>query len=200
MPDKDKDKDKDRADNLNQNDKSNEEESDKDKNKAKKSLISSRLAKFLIYSFLCLFLIFLVILISILVVKYETSNFDLNYNQVDLNKSISEPKDIYEIPEFKLALDKSPKDSMTTIVQIKLFIAYKQGDQSVLNEIIQRKEQIKDRIQFIISSKTYDQISTARFREDFLKEDLLYGLNSILSEEILDIYFDTFVISRIQGN
>lgn len=110
-----------------------------------------------------------------------------------------EAKDVYTVPEFKLALDKKEDESMTTIVQVKLGVAYPKDDQQTLTDIIKRKEQLRDRIQYVIARKGYDEINTALSREEKLKQDLLYELRKIVNGEILDIYFDTFVISRVPG-
>lgn len=110
-----------------------------------------------------------------------------------------EAKDVYIIPEFKLALDKKEEESMSTIVQVKLGVAYPKDDQQTLTDIIKRKEQLRDKIQYVIARKSYDEINTAQAREEKLKQDLLYELRKIVNGEILDIYFDTFVISRVPG-
>ena len=115
----------------------------------------------------------------------------------DISTDVSIPKDVYVIPELKLALDNNGEDSMNTILQVKIALAYEKENQSVLNEIINRKEQIRDRVQYVIAKKSYQEISTAESREQTLKKDLLYELRNIMNGEILDIYYDTFVISRI---
>ncbi|MDH5681047.1 MAG: flagellar basal body-associated FliL family protein [Spirochaetota bacterium] len=109
------------------------------------------------------------------------------------------PRDVYQVPEFKLALDKKDEESMTTIVQVKLGLAYEAENQLILDEIIKRKQQIRDKVQYVIARKSYEEISSSTNREEILKEDLRNALNSIIEGEILDIYFDTFVISRVPG-
>ncbi len=108
------------------------------------------------------------------------------------------PRGVYTLPEFKLAIKKED-DSYTTIVQVKLGIAYEKDNQEVLNELITRKVQLLDTVQFILAKKTYEEIITYDKREEGLKKDLLKALRQIIEGEIFDIYFDKFVIARIQS-
>ncbi len=116
-----------------------------------------------------------------------------------IKSAVSKPRDTYALKEFKLYLDKKEDESMATIVQVKLSLVYESGNQKILDEIIKRKEQIVDRVQYIISKKSYQEISTSVAREELLKKDLLYSLNSMMEAEILDIYFEQFIIQRIPG-
>ena len=107
--------------------------------------------------------------------------------------------DVYQVPEFKLPLDKQDDESRTTIVQAKIGIAYEKDNQQIVNEIIARKAQIQDKIQYVIASKKYEEINTARGREE-LKKDIVYAINSIMTEgEVQNVFFSTFVISAISG-
>ncbi len=112
---------------------------------------------------------------------------------------VTAPRSVYPIPEFKLPLDKKPGENLATIVQVKLGIAYEKDNRQVEDELIKRKEQIKDKVQYIIAKKSYAEISTATSREELLKKDLIYALREIVDGEIFDIYFDKFVIARIAG-
>ncbi|GMT49464.1 MAG: hypothetical protein IEMM0008_1003 [bacterium] len=113
--------------------------------------------------------------------------------------SVTAARDVYSIPEFKLPLDKKDGESFSTIVQVELVIAYEKNNRKVEDELIKRKEQIKDKVQYIIAKKSYEEISTATSREELLKKDLLYALRQIIEGEIFDIYFSKFVIARVAG-
>ncbi len=112
---------------------------------------------------------------------------------------VSAVRSVYAIPEFKLPLDKEVGESFSTIVQVELGIAYEKDNRQVEDELIKRKEQIKDKVQYIIAKKKYEEISTATSREELLKKDLLYALREIIEGEIFDIYFNKFVIARVAG-
>ena len=164
----------------------------------KKGFLTKGWIKFLNYLGLGLGVICLSILVSIIVYELKSREGIVPYTN-DISTDVSIPKDVYVIPELKLALDNNGEDSMNTILQVKIALAYEKENQSVLNEIINRKEQIRDRVQYVIAKKSYQEISTAESREQTLKKDLLYELRNIMQGEILDIYYDTFVISRIPG-
>ncbi len=117
----------------------------------------------------------------------------------DRRFDVSVPRSVYPIPEFKLPLIKKKGESLTTIVQVKLGIAYEKDNRQVEDELIKRKEMIKDKVQYIIAKKSYEEISTATNREEFLKKHLIYELRQIIEGEIFDIYFDKLVIARIAG-
>lgn len=147
-------------------------------------------------------LFFGVLFVSVVsaIVVYELRGADAPMRDILREVSVAVPVlDVYSLPEFKLALDQRGEESLTTIVQVKMGLAYESGNQRILDEIIQRKDQIQDRVQYVVARKSYDEISTADSREEILKQDLLYALENVLEAEVLDVYFDTFVITRIPG-
>lgn len=67
-----------------------------------------------------------------------------------------------------------------------------QGD-NVQNEIDKRKAQIRDIIIIILSSKTYDEVSS-REGKDVLKNEIKDTLNAFLTKgKILNVYFTEFI-------
>ena len=105
----------------------------------------------------------------------------------------------YQIPEFKLPLDQKDVKGRTIIVQAKIGFGYNKDNQIIVNEVIKRKAQIQDKIQYVIASKKPEEINTAKRREQ-LKKDITDAINSIMTEgKIEDIHFKTFVISAISG-
>lgn len=175
-----------------------EEEEEEGKKEEKKGLPESWI-KILTYSAVIFVAVLISILFTLLYVELKPSTAISSYSRSPL-RSVAAPRDVYLIPEFKLALDKRVNEAMTTIVQVKLGLAYEADNQQVLNEIIKRKEQIRDKVQYIIAKKRYEDVDTSESREKRLKKDLKYELNKIMkSGKILNIYFDTFVISRVAG-
>ncbi|MDH4128220.1 MAG: flagellar basal body-associated FliL family protein [Spirochaetota bacterium] len=176
-----------------------EEEEEGKKEEEKKGLLSEKWIKLLTYVGLFLGVILVAIISAYLVYELKKDS-QVSSPLREGMRPIARPKGVYELPEFKLALDKEDEESMSTIVQVKLGLAYIRNNQKIIDEIIKRKEQIIDRVQFVIARKKYEDINRADRREKDLKEDLKTELNKIMQEgEIEDIYFDTFVISRVPG-
>ncbi len=176
-----------------------DDDDEKQEDEKKEKVLSVNIIKYLTYLGLVLGVILISIVSSIIVNQFWGTTSQVPPYQRKIRPTPPPPRATYEIPEFKLPLDKKEDENITTIVQVKLSLAYKKDDQQTLNEIINRKEQIKDRIQFIIAKKKYEDISTARRREEDLKKDLIDKINNIMENQIFDIYFDVFVISRIPG-
>ncbi len=178
-----------------------DEDEEEDKPEEEKKGLSESIVKYLIYLGLVLGVILISVVSSIIVNKYYGQAKPVVSDYRTAKTDTLPPKAVYEIPEFKLALDKKDDESMTTIVQVKLSLAYAKdnNEQATLNEIIARKEEIRDKIQYVIAKKKYEDIKIARKRDEDLKDDLKYEINKILNKEVLDVYFHTFVISRTQG-
>ncbi len=159
--------------------------------------ISELLARFGPYVAVILVSVGISVLVSWLIFDSRKGTATSSYS--DRRFDVIAPRSVYPIPEFKLPLDKKDGESLATIVQVKLGIAYEKDNRQTEDELIKRKEQIKDKVQYIIARKSYEDISTATSRDELLKKDLIYALREIIEGEIFDIYFDKFVIARIAG-
>jgi len=177
-----------------------EEEEGEQEEQKKGFLGGQQWTKMLMYTAGILVVIIISVITSVFINQWIGATQQTMPFKTTVPSTATPPRAVYTLPEFKLALDKKEEESMTTIVQVKLALAYEKDNQQIINEIIARKEQIRDRVQYVIAKKKYEDINVARSREEQLKQDLLYMVNSIMTEgEILDVYFDQFVVSRIPG-
>ena len=68
-----------------------------------------------------------------------------------------------------------------------------EGDGNIVSEIDNRKAQIKDFIIIILSSKTYEEISTKEGK-DFLRNEIKDNINTFLSKgKITNVYFTELI-------
>lgn len=177
-----------------------DEEEEEEGKEEEKSGFSENIIKYLTYIGLFLGVVLISVVSAIVVNKFFGTAETAPGFQRGISAQAAPPKGVYPLKEFKLPLDKNEDESVMTIVQVNLALAYEKDNQQVLDDIIARKAQIEDKIQYVISSKKYDEINSAEKREKDLKRDLLYHLNNLMSEEsILDVYFSNFVISRVPG-
>ncbi len=106
-------------------------------------------------------------------------------------------------------LDKEKSEDVGKVIPLETFIVNLAGSkgrkvlkvnmeleikgQDVIQEIDNRKAQIRDFIIIILSSKTYDEVSTKEGK-DFLRNEIKDQVNSFLSKgKIMNVYFTELI-------
>lgn len=113
---------------------------------------------------------------------------------------IKENFSVFPLPSFRIVLDKSEDERLTSIVQVELALAYKSEKEEFVQELNTRKQQIRSIVRYVTEQNKYKQVSTVEKRHHTLKKELKKAINDVLIEgRILDIFFNTFVITRIPG-
>lgn len=120
-------------------------------------------------------------------------------------QSIIDPRAYSEIPiysthnldQFVVTLDRTDESQRTTSVTVDLVLAYPPNNQAVDTELNNRRAQIADHIQSVISRKRYEDINRADKRQTILKYELINEINSLLTNKgVVDIYITKFEITR----
>lgn len=163
--------------------------------------LSNTVIKILLGSILFLALIFVTGFVSYVVNMMlpapQITEFELS--QPSVRTRTLEYK-YYPIPSFKLNLNPTGEEggTSTTYVTVTMYLAYAQENREVELELQQREQELRHKILYVIGSQSYEDINTAREREEFLKRKLITELNKIMEKpnSILDIFFTEFNISR----
>jgi flagellar basal body-associated protein FliL len=108
-------------------------------------------------------------------------------------------KGIFRTKEFNITLDATPEDDKSIIVKTEIYLAYKKDHLDLKEELENRKKELEDRIQLIISSKDLYDINSADKREYALKKELINEVNSLLDKgKVEDLYFTNFFFTQIK--
>ncbi len=108
-------------------------------------------------------------------------------------------KSVFKTKEFNMTLDIAPKDDKSVIVKTEIYLAYKKDHSDLGEELEDRKKELEDRIQLIISSKNLYDINSADKREYGLKKELINEINSLLEKGVIeDIYFTNFFFIEVK--
>lgn len=172
-------------------------------NKRKRQKLLSKIS-FFILIVLC---IFAIIYIPYKYDEYAEKKLENTYNSMyksDVFK-VPEPKKSLALATFKFPTARESEEKefkidlndLQTTVSMSLNLAYKKGLDDLAEELDDRKLELIDKIQLIISSKSYKDINTAIKRETVIKKELINEINSMLAEgKIQDIYFTRFFVNR----
>jgi len=189
-----------------------QEEQNKEKKEAKKkSKIGKGLQKTFSQIEKPLIVILALIVISPLIAYFLTSR---KLDKINKEKKMHVKDDVFSFPEEKKNAPQSiirffstgsrkkefkiKLDDLSTIITAEIFLAYNQNNRELTEEIDKRKYEIYDRINLIISSKTYYDLNTASARDNHIKKELINEINSFLETgKITDIYFGQFYVSRM---
>ncbi len=104
---------------------------------------------------------------------------------------------VQPLDTFTVTLDKTDDNAKTTMVTTELVLAYPPDSNEIASELNERKEQLSDALQSVISRKRYDDINSADERETELKLELIDTVNrNLINKGIVDIFITKFEISR----
>ena len=130
--------------------------------------------------------------ITVIVVRVNVSKASQEAYQVKRLADKPKPLAIFPLGDFKV--NTADKEE-THFVRVTLNIAYDGENKNLPTELGDRRLQMRDSILRILNSKVMDDIDEAKDREN-LKEEIKKVINAMLNEgEVLDIYYDEFVIS-----
>lgn len=180
-----------------------DEEEEEGKEPEKKKL-PDKWVKIATYVLTSIIIFLLSALVSHLVFDFmddlEESKKEVNNEVKEEELAIKEDFSVFPLPSFRIVLDKAEDETLASIVQVELALAYKTEKEEFILELNDRKQQIRSIVQYITAQKKYREVSTVAKRHHNLKKDLKKALNDVLIEgRILDIFFNTFVITRIPG-
>lgn len=179
---------------------------------AQKAANKRKRQKFLNKTYFFLLIIISAFAIIYIPIKYDTyAKKKAQTSYQDMYKSdvfkIPEPKKSIALASFKFPAVRESEEKefkiklndQATTVMLSLYLGYPKGNDDLAEELDKRKLELIDKIQLIISTKSYQDIDTAIKRETILKKELINEINSMLTEgKIEDIFFTRFFLTRIR--
>ncbi len=131
-------------------------------------------------------------IIAIILVRTNVSKKSEEQYQTVKLRPKPPPKTIFPLGDFKL---NTADINEPHFIRLTISLGYDGDNKQLITELANRKVQIRDKILYILSSKTKDDIDSASEKE-FLKEEIKKSINNIMtSGEIEAVYYDEFVIS-----
>ena len=136
--------------------------------------------------------------------KKNASPLFENDNKIYLKKPVSNQKALRKILKFEGTRPNEEKVFKIKLndgvyqVSLSLALAFDGKNTELTEELMQVQPLIKDRIQYIVASKTYHDINSTRKRQDLLKKAIIHEINSLLRHgHIEDLYFTQFLINKL---
>lgn len=177
-----------------------DDEDEEEGKEPEKKKLPEKWVKIATYSLVSIIIFLLSALISHFVIDIM-DDIEESKNE-DVVEEVTKKEDfsVFPLPSYRLVLDRGEDETKQSIVQVELALAYKSEDEDFILELNDRKQQIRSIVQFVTAQKTYKEISSVDKRYHTLKKDIKRSINDVLKKgRILDIFFNTFVITQIPG-
>ncbi len=182
---------------LEDNEERFEDEEELEEGEQKSGGLSPKLAKLLSFIAIGLVGVILMIIITILVMSIKKADQSVQGPAADVITQVPEPTASFKLDKFRVNLD-DPKNTKQVVVNTEIVLGFDGKDKKLNDELIYRREQITDKVQYVIAKKRLQDIDTARKREEYLKQEILEVVNSLLERKgVLNVYFLEFVISQL---
>ncbi len=154
-----------------------------------------------------LIVIGIIITVPLYLIDFKTKKDVINQNSL-ISQDVyifpkpkkQEPYGIFRFPserqneekEFQVVLS-----DLQTLIKFSFYIAVADNTSDVIEEITKRQKEILDKVLYIISTKTYEDVNTIDKREFNLKKEIINEINSILNQgKAKDIYFSLFMVTK----
>jgi flagellar basal body-associated protein FliL len=162
--------------------------------------IGKTLAKILTYTLFAIVGIGLMVIVSVLVVNMKSKGAKQVVDTRSYDPSFrprTAPLMTRKLKAFRVNLDATDESNSQVFVQCSISLAYDGTKTTLTNELVSRDDQIRSRINSIISSKRYDEINTSFKRENYLVKEILNEVNSLLMNgRVREVYITQFTIAK----
>lgn len=175
----------------------NESAQDQTKSKILQSSIVQFIVKFLGWG-VAVFVGLALMIVTMIIVLDVRGDSPEDRSIVDPEIKVKPPIwGVQRLDQFSINLDKTDDSDKTYIVTAVLVLAYPKDREEIAQELNERKEQISDAIQSVISRKRFEDINSADKRQNTLKEELKYEVNrNLINKGIVDIFITKFEIQK----
>jgi len=148
--------------------------------------------------------IIIMVLVAIFVNKQmsTTTTSDVEVRSFDPGfRPRTDPLATRKLKSFRVNLDAVDETNAQVFVQCEISLAFDDTtNKELTTELTSRDDQIRSRINSLISSKTVDEINTSFKRENYLAREILNEINSLLTKgQIKEVYITQFTIARPQS-